>query len=326
MKAVCLLYFLKVTAGFTVTAPSRLSSHAFDSLPFYYFGPQTFKLLAPAIVLDGEALCRPSSTSVTGKIVIIGDWDGPTCDLGSLAALYDIVSDAGASALVFTSHLHFFPPGSIFLYEDEWNMGKRHSQRTMPMIHLGGLALESIPAWRGEPDLEVLLEPPATNALVEQHRSWYWTLLMRVIFPLAAFATSFIALTEIRRVWKLYLPNTAARERESRQVSFLVCCIEAPAMLVFGTALACGLYGPTSIPTRFVYCIYTTCNGCGTFATFVLALHLNEECRNLFVFGHRRRSTVRHFRRTLIAVGSVSVLADVVAAVLSIFYFFLVLR
>jgi hypothetical protein len=180
-----------------LVSPSSLADgRAYESSAFAYYGPQTdVHLRAPGVVIEKLALCNPDPKSIKGKIVIIGEW-WPTLssfwDCGatqSLGDVYEAMNRTGAIALVFVSHLDFFPVGSLKYHYETWDRC-RFCDASMVLVHVSTDALAMIDEWRRQPELEFLLHTKiADHASRSLFFGMWWTLCFRVLLPSIAFIT-----------------------------------------------------------------------------------------------------------------------------------------
>jgi hypothetical protein len=89
------------------------------------------------------------------------------------------------------------------------------------------------------------------------------------------------------------------QERHSLQLCGLVICLtEAFGLIVFGSSLALGNYGPMVLPVQFYYATISGSTGVSMFSTLVLALFVREEWRQLST-PHPRRSIWIEYREVL---------------------------
>jgi len=97
----------------------------------------------------------------------------------------------------------------------------------------------------------------------------------------------FEAILELYRVYSTELLNKEAEV--SRKIAVAVCCIEAPCMMLIGLGTLLGLYGPYAVPVQIANAVYGALQGAGILSTFILGLHLSEECRIVKGEGLQRR-------------------------------------
>ena len=320
-----------VAIALEVTSPQSLvTGRVFDSAIFAYYGPQTnISLRAPGIVLEKSSQCNPDLDSMNGKIVVIGEWwpllssPGDCKAMHSLGDVYEAMNRAGASAVVFISHLDLFPVGSLTYHFDTWDRC-RFCNEQMVLVHVSADALASMDEWRQQPGLEFNLHPKEHDKFRSLFYSAWWTLCYRVLLPAIAFITSLEAALEIRRVYSSAPPSRDAEL--NRSVAFTVSCIEAPCMLLVGLGSLLGLYGPYAIPVHIANMIFVALQGAGILSTFLLGLHLAEECRLVKGEGLERRSIFQKYRTTIAAIAMLSLGLDVVSLVLSVAFYYFVHR
>ena len=154
-------------------------------------------------------------------------------------------------------------------------------KNTMPLFQVNAVAQSQMPVWRNHgKELHLRLDPPEKYQLQDFFGSPTWLIFMQIILPALAFLTFFDAISEITRVLrrsrKLCGSGTLGR---SNEVSLSVCCLEAPALFIHGSALAAGLYGPKSMPIQFVNISAPAFQGIGVSTNIIIALHLMEESR-----------------------------------------------
>ncbi len=109
-------------------------------------------------------------------------------------------------------------------------------------------------------------------------------------------------------------------------MALVVCAIEGPCMVLFALALAAGLYGPFAVDVRVANIAFNAIEGCGTLTTFILALHLHEECNAVYIHGHQRRPVLRHFRGIIAVAACWTAGGDFISGALSVSSFYLVHR
>ena len=330
-----LLYF-SVTTTLTVTAlevtspQSLVTGRVFDSATFAYYGPQAdVNLRAPGVFLDISMQCTPDLESVKGKIVLLGErWPllsassecGATQTLGDM---YEIMNRAGAVALVFVSHLDLFLVGSLTYHFETWDRC-RHCSEPMALVHVSTDALDFMEEWRNQPELEFNLYPTKHRAFRSLFYGFWWTLSFRVFLPAVALITSLEAFLEIYRV---YMVGPSSREAEvNRSVAVAVCCIEGPCMLFIGLGSLLGLYGPYAIPVQVANTVFGCLQGAGILSTFLLGLHLAEECRVVKGVGLERRPIFVKYRNFITVMGVLTLGPDAVTVFLAGFCYYLTHR
>ena len=102
----------------------------------------------------------------------------------------------------------------------------------MVLVHVSTDTLTLMNEWRDQPELEFNLNPRKHQIYHTMFYGFWWTLFYRVLLPIIAFATSFEAASELYRLHST-APNSRVAEA-NRNVAFVVCCIEAPCMLLLG--------------------------------------------------------------------------------------------
>lgn len=119
----------------------------------------------------------------------------------------------------------------------------------------------------------------------------------------------------------------SSREAEvNRNVAVAVCCIEAPCMLLMGLGSLLGLYGPYAIPVQFANMVFGAMQGAGILTTFLLGLHLAEECRMMKDEGLERRPVFVKNRKVIAATSVLALGPDVLTIILSGLCYYLVHR
>ena len=316
-----------------VSPPDLVTGKVYDTAYFQYYGnPAAGPLRAPAVVLDGASLCTVDPTTVEGKIIIIGDrWPrfSVETDCGitqSLGEVYERFNKVGAVALVFASHLDFFPTGSLIYHYETWDRC-RFCGDAMRLVHVETKALDAFSKWELHAGaFEVELEPKAQIKFRRIFNSWSWLFGYRIFLPVIAFATSTEAASELWRLRQSKEVRMTPSEREARRVSLAVCSIELPAMVLLGSGVALGLYGPYDVPVQVANTMYGALQGAGILTTFVLGLHLSEESRLLQGVGLERRPIFEKYPRVLACVGLATVGPDLSAIALSITCYYFVHR
>jgi hypothetical protein len=297
----------RVASLCTVTTNSNID---YDCATYLYFGPQGHSVNASAIVLDRSDLCQPTSDMVSGKIVVVGDWSGPTCSLNSLGDLYRDLDRAGAIGMVYINAIQFaFPGFEAYLFE---SMNRcEYCDFRMVMVQIDNRMSSQIQEMRTSSNLFILLNPPQSSLFVYLYESWLWTLTMRMFLPFMALTTTALAIGEIYRVAMLRVQGPSSK------IAFAICALESLCMLVFGVSLSAGLYGPLSLPIHVLYVSYSMFLGSGTFVTLVLGLHLREECLAICSPGHLKRSIFIQFRVLISAVGMLCLFLDLFPMIVS---------
>lgn len=315
-----------------VTSPQALlTGRVFDSASFAYYGPQAeVSLRAPGVILERSAACAPDDLdSIEGKIVVIGEWwpDLSTPNdcgaMQSLGDVYEVMNRAGAKALVFVSHLDFFPVGSLTYHFDTWDQCQ-FCKESMVLVHVSADALAVMEEWRHEPELEFNLYPTKHREFRTLFYGVWWTLSFRVLLPAVSFITAVEAALELYRVYSL-VPNSKEAE-VNRSVAVAVCCIEAPCMLLMGLGSLLGLYGPYAIPVQIANMVFGALQGAGILTTFILGLHLAEECRVVKGVGLERRPLFKKNRNLIAAMSVLALGPDLLTVLLSGFCYYLVHR
>jgi len=329
------LYFsstiLASTSALKVTSPQSLvTGQIFDTATFAYYGPQVeVAVHSFGTVLTKSSRCTLDLDSVKGKIVIIGDWWpllSASSDCGateSLGDLYKSMDSAGARALVYVSHLDFFPVGSLTFHFETWDKC-RFCNGSMVLVHASSDVLPLMDDWLEQSELRFDLVPTSHHAYRTIFYSTWWTLCYRAILPAVAFATSMEASLELYRL-RTIVPHNEEAEG-NRYVALAVCWIEAPCMFLTGVGSLLGLYGPYAIPTQVANMMYAGFQGAGILTNFLLGLHLAEACRIVKNEGLEQRPVFVEHRNLLVVVGIVTLGADLVAMVLSVLCYYLVHR
>jgi hypothetical protein len=332
----CLFYFfaasIKLGAiALEVTSPQSLvTGRIFDSATFAYYGPQSeLNLRAPGVILERSASCNPDFDSLKGKIVVIGEWwpllsSSSDCKaMSTLGKVYDAMNREGVIALVFVSHLDFFPVGSLTYHFDTWDRC-RFCEEPMVLVHVSTGALAFMNNWCQQPELEFNLNPREHTKFRSLFYSAWWTLCFRVLLPAITFITSLEAALEIYRIYSTVPSNRDAKL--NRSVTFVVCCIEAPCMLLVGLGSMLGLYGPYAIPVQIANMVFVALQGAGILTTFLLGLHLAEECRLMTGQGLERRSIFQKYTKIIAAMGLLTLGLDILSLSLSVAFYYFVHR
>lgn len=145
-----------------------------------------------------------------------------------------------------------------------------------------------------------------------------------MLLPTVAFMTSLEAFLEVCRFYSM-IPSS--REAEfNRSIAIAVCCIEAPCMLLMGLGSLLGLYGPYAIPVQIANMVFGAMQGAGILTTFLLGLHLAEECRMMKGVGLERRPIFVKNRKVIAAMGVLALGPDILTIILSGLCYYLVHR
>ena len=129
------------------------------------------------------------------------------------------MSRAGAKALVFVSHLDFFPVGSLTYHFDTWDRC-RFCEEPMLLVHVSADALMAVMEnWQEESDLEFNLHPTKHRAYRSLFNGLWWTLTYRVLLPIVSFITALEAALELSRVYSTVSSNKEAEVNRSVAVA-----------------------------------------------------------------------------------------------------------
>ena len=134
----------------------------------------------------------------------------------------------------------------------------------------------------------------------------------------------FEAILELYRVYSTELLNKEAEV--SRKIAVAVCCIEAPCMMLIGLGTLLGLYGPYAVPVQIANAVYGALQGAGILSTFILGLHLSEECRIVKGEGLQRRPIFEEHRKVITVVSVLTLGADLCCMPTSVFCYYLMHR
>ena len=97
-------------------------------------------------------------------------------------------------------------------------------------------------------------------------------------------------------------------------------------MLFIGLGSLLGLYGPYVVPVQIANVVYGAVQGAGILSTFILGLHLSEECRLVRGEGLQRRSIFIKRKKVITFVGVLALGADLCCMPVSIFCYYIVHR
>ena len=188
----------------------------------------------------------------------------------------------------------------------------------MPLYAVDHSAARHLQAWRQAPDLALHLLAPAKNKRRDMFDGIAWLVIVRIIVPIMAFASGADAIAEAQRVYTSVPEENGSRvsaeRRDARLVSLVFCCIEAPPMFIFGSALSFGLYGPNKLPVQLLSMAFTQFQGLSAFTTMLLGLFLDEETRALNVIGQQPRPVFRNNRGLVAFFFIIFVVPDLVGA------------
>jgi hypothetical protein len=145
-----------------------------------------------------------------------------------------------------------------------------------------------------------------------------WLLVFRIFLPSLAFMVAIDAMWEMCRIYSLRALGVP--DVDSRKLAHMVCALEAPAMLIFGIALASGLYGPRALPVQVLNVTYSQFQGVGVFTSTLLALFLRQESASFQQSARRERHSIfDHDVSTLWLLFAVFVVPDLLSAVIIYF-------
>ena len=289
----------RVSADFSILSPVEFQIDAVDSSSFKYYGRKLRKgesIEGTAVVLGGKNLCAPQREDVEGKVVVALR-DGRYCDLQKQYVRLD-----RAGALAFVSITGTGSPGLFCYRHGKWDMSAIES-RSLVLVEVVKRAFaddqraefqELFEGWKKEAkrgELRVAVGWRDNRFYRDVYESWLWTLLFRVGMPLWAFYASAVA------AGHSYSYHAKRTEWGPGRV---VCLLEAPANVLIGVGLACGVLGPTIMPHRFTFVMITLFSGVSNTTSILLALFMREAARAVGA-RTRRRNVWQVHRRKLLA-------------------------
>jgi hypothetical protein len=239
-----------------------------------------------------------------------------------LGNLYDKLDRAGAIGMVYTNEIVFAFPGSeSFVFENTNRC--EFCDRKLLLVQFDKQIIHFLPEMRKSTNLFIHVSPPQTSRFVTLYESLLWTLPMRTLLPMLSLATSSLAFAEVYRVLRLITTGSNGRnDHSARKISLVVCGVEALSMLLFGIALALGLYGPSVISVHVLYGAFSMFIGCGTFVTLVLGLFLREERLSMCSPGHIKRDILIQYRAVLLVFSFILVVPDVFGILMSLLFLY----
>jgi hypothetical protein len=230
-------------------------------------------------------------------------------------ALYEKYDALGAVALVYITRAPMSPVGALHYNFESWDRCRYcfdGESNNMALFAIGRAAASELLVWREAQELYLHISSPKDDAFRTMFDSMLWLVPFRIVLPALAFLTTIDALAEIYRIVSIRLrTRTVARETDSRNISLLICSLEAPSMLLVGFSFAMGLYGPRCLPMHIVNSAYFQFKGVGLFTNCILAMHLSTESY-AFQSGQGRRSMFSNFRRIIRVLFVLLILPDVV--------------
>lgn len=142
--------------------------------------------------------------------------------------------------------------------------------------------------------LRVFVGPPHNSIMVDEYRSFRWTLLVRVLCPLIALMTSISAILQLREARRKGSENTWS-------VRNIFCAIELAQSVIVGVLFCLGQGGPQLLPCYIHGGFVLLLRGFTTSGVIILACFLFEEKRHVRT-GRPRRPIFEAHRLKLSAV------------------------
>ena len=147
--------------------------------------------------------------------------------------------------------------------------------------------------------------PPHNSEFETLFQSLAWTIVFRVLSPLAAFHTCIVAVYEVVRLTQYFwvqrrLARASLPVESIRTAELLIVVIEAPIMFFIGTILVFGEYGPNMLPYTVHRVGFFLFTGASVVTTLIVALLMREEARG--VMGLPRRHLFGHLRLTVTSI------------------------
>jgi hypothetical protein len=264
------------SAVLTVFSGTSALEVVIETCVLKYFGPQSNVVEAPAVFLEGNALCHPKADAVRGKVVIGSMQGASSCNYMGAYRHLDAAGAVGFVKLVQRS-----PPGWSTVFDhDAWGTSViRGMAMTMVEVFDGDLGIGPEEAAKIA-DFRLSILPPHNTEWEESDASVAWLVCMRIIMPL--FGLVFVAWPGLNEAWSLWLAlgrDDDLALAQLRVASFAVCLIAA--LCSFGICLlyALGQYSMTLAPNFIHDLFYTSFAGTSALTTSIACAALVEKYR-----------------------------------------------
>ena len=312
-----------LAAELTVVGGAPGDKHVFrmaSTSQFKFYGKLSGEqaINASAVVLKGRDLCWPKADVVKGKIVIAVR-ENTLCDL---EVSYEALDAYGALALV--SIVAQRRPGFFCYRHLSWD---RYALADNALVlveatkkgfvvaqgrHVGNFGSNGIEKqfarilddWTARADegtLRLLLSAPWDTFYQDYYESWWRKLFMQVLLPCYALYSSALAVLHSLRYYRKGTEWAPGR---------VICFMEAPIMLLIAVVLACGLYGPDTLPTYTYVATVFLGSTFGHTTSIIVVLFVRHSMLDL-QRGVKRSNVCKVHRRKLLAFLVVGVLSDV---------------
>lgn len=280
---ISIFHALNQTAAIIRALNSDIYQQSYPTSSYAHYGPGLFenpRVQAHGVHLTTEDLCgsyelSPNTRLRVQNCIVITKSLFSGC---LMEEIYKNLFEAGAVAVVDLAPAD--PPGISCFMKHEWFKNKFEGAS---MLMVGAsLNDDTSSSWievakRG--DLELVIEPPYDRRYANIFSSVAWIIVMRIIGPLWALFTSFLALREIREYVRKKTIVRQVRGVSTLSIGFVVFLIEAPSLFLVAIILAMGQYGPYELPLYFHFAFLSLLGGTSLIASCLLALFLREECR-----------------------------------------------
>jgi len=261
-----------------------------------HFGPQSNVVDASAIFLKGNALCKPESDAVRGKVVFGSMRGVSSCNY---MIVYRRLNAAGAAG--FVKLVQGSPPGWSTVFDhDGWDSSEtRGMAMTMVEVFDGdlGIGLEEA---ADTADFRASISPPHNTEWEEAYTSVAWLIFMRIITPLLGFAfvawPGFIETHSLLSLGREYNPAFA----QMRAASFAVSLIASACSFIICLLLALGQNSTQVAPTSIHTLFYTSFTGTSVLTTSIGCAVLVEKYRNKAPQNLPMRVLTKQYSLTLI--------------------------
>ena len=280
---------------------------------FKFYGPQRENVQGSAIFLRGDEYCDPDPAIVAGKIVVytgipLASFCLPTRDI------YPKLNSAGALALVW---VHFVPtPGCLTFYHSTWDPHV-HSGSPMTFVSMSSGAVLDMDLWRNSQNLTLQITSGHSTAYEELFTSLTWTLIMRVLVPVAGLCAFYQAVKVGKEVYNTNPEanrNQSAVRKELRVMTLVICLIEGFVSFFIGFVHVVGHSGPTMLPIQVHHSVFNSLTGSGLFCNLLEAVAMREEVRH-FTMGLPRRPVLSTYWKVICLGAFVLIGSDIVTAI-----------
>eukprot|EP00614_Pseudopedinella_elastica_P006573 CAMPEP_0172588052 /NCGR_PEP_ID=MMETSP1068-20121228/7005_1 /TAXON_ID=35684 /ORGANISM="Pseudopedinella elastica, Strain CCMP716" /LENGTH=625 /DNA_ID=CAMNT_0013383265 /DNA_START=56 /DNA_END=1933 /DNA_ORIENTATION=- len=252
----------------TFVVRSGDQSLSFETAKFLYYGPQSRVLLdQECIFIPSSKICPPLEASTRWRydvagLVVIMDVGEATCTLDEI---YTHLEEKDALALVVIEK--FAKPGYLtFTHET------RRQQHPMVMVASARIEQHHVIEWQmSTAGVRVDIIPNHNDEFQNVLESNGWLFVLRMFLPLACLIVAGIA------AYRVLLQATS--DPPDINFGFFVCAAEGISLLLTAVFLACGLYGPMSLPFEWNFVAYLQFLEATQCVNFFLSLAAKEKTR-----------------------------------------------